>query len=590
MKNRKSQKPTHSHQNSIRRRDFLSRSLQMAGLGFSFNPFDFVAQNIALGFISEAQAGDQNPQQPGYFLNLFMFGAVDQSFYLPLSLSDENFDPENPGCISEWSLDYQSGERPRYKNHQYRLANGHELLAPVFWKTGLPLSTGSHLPAYKMLEKAMIFRGMTVRTEEHLEAAKNNYNGESPVSLLGAMGDASRSPLQSVHVGGPPVPDQSFRSKQSSVRFIQTPTDELLKQILSPFDTEGDTPKLANQLLKNQDQMESAYQNAVQTMNRFLASRQAGVKKIEAEKTKALNLIRSGLQGYQAEYNTLVAKYLNLIGQCAGQDIIGITDFNNRVDLSNSMYGRDRALGDMSINNPNIISTGLLRDHLNSTAQIPLLAQYMAAAEYLFKNDLTRCILMAVQPPKIGSIQPGPNDVWEIDEHFHSPLWGIVFRSYLYRSLLTCMNEFQNALNINNSSGENISDHLVMALNSEFGRMHRRAQASETGYYLGIAGSDHLGNGANSLLFSKKLDKLHIVGNLKENPSSIPDYAGKVGLGDTVRWLDGSRARPLDIRDWMGTVAYLVGSANPSLNHPSLIAKNNSNGYDLLTEFGKESY
>jgi len=166
--------------------------------------------------------------------------------------------------------------------------------------------------------------------------------------------------------------------------------------------------------------------------------------------------------------------------------------------------------------------------------------------EYSFQNLIYPELRMISDNSLVGT---NVRSIYQFDQHTDGGMMSLVLTSLLYHIVLSCVYELVDVLK---RAGQ--WENTVIMCQGEFGRSPRDNSA--------VMGSDHGWEGAGSTIFSGKLSRPYILGNLTSVLNGT--YKG-TWQGSTTNLVDGGRY-PLRVEHVASTVANMLGVKTPTPN------------------------
>jgi hypothetical protein len=313
----------------------------------------------------------------------------------------------------------------------------------------------------------------------------------------------------------------------------------------------------------NNGNVEAAIDQALQRMSASAADKNKFLPSTFATRFNAKKMMMKQFGNLQASYNTLVAKYRNLINRSfAAEGNLSLVGVDDRA-IPGLGTGPYRVLENEFLTGSDI------RTITNSGTGIDQLAEGMAVAEFMLIQGLSSSVniqsgqflkahYQSTINPTNNAVRTNVSPNHTMDVHFTGSHVGTILFSRYYRAVSACLFELiGNLKSAPAGNGRSIFDQTVMTVTSEFNRLPRTD----------ASGADHGWQGSNFTIFSGMVDKLTVVGNVKTTDGS------KRGTWGLAAPLDELNGREAIIGNAASTVAAMTEVKSPTPNDQSFVYK-----------------
>ncbi|MEK6774864.1 MAG: DUF1501 domain-containing protein [Bdellovibrionota bacterium] len=550
------------------KKDFQPTRRQVLGmLGTSMftpmlsNPLRVLVAGIVDGLIMKSQAmAAVNATLPprNYVFIGFAGGPMRVHFDCPLTPYTNQAVVANSGVVTRWT----SASSAAYTSTAFT-RGGNTVNMPHLWNCSLPTAAGGSVPMANLLDNMLMIRGINNGSDGH---ALNYFKTTRPVnqssSIDGAVADRSNMAIPSASLlrGN----SGAFKSKSGVAPSMMPAGANPLQGILSAFDQSKDG--LNSGFQSRQLAMDSAFQQAMQSLGNYAKSGIPGTENLYTMRTTVEKVVRAGIGDLASAYNSIYQKYVGLMRAVATSPIPGITD--TAISLGSFSQNGFRVGGATTY-----VGSGFdPRTMVNSNTNISLLAENFAVAEYLLVNGYTNSINMGSSSIFKLNFANNYNE-WILDEHSGGGNLSMIANAFMWRVVATFINEFANVL-----KSKNLWKETVIHLGGDFGRNPNKS---------GV-GSEH-GWMANSVsLISGAVTKPYVIGNTHWNGSPYADrnvYTGTWGAAAPTM-VDG-QAQELTLGHVASTICGLLRVESPTPNNNPLFTEQNGGTVVPLVEPAK---
>ncbi|MBC7458478.1 MAG: DUF1501 domain-containing protein [Bdellovibrionaceae bacterium] len=275
----------------------------------------------------------------------------------------------------------------------------------------------------------------------------------------------------------------------------------------------------------------------------------------------------------QTSFDTLRDKYANLMRRsCSTESALILSGVDDVNVPGRSIKGYD-------VDDSDFFSGSNLNDIVTANSKIDGLAESLAIAEFMLKENLSSAFSFKVgglsdtrvtqtANKSSGSLSGEHRIDFGLDSHFLGSHPALVVHSRYYRALSAGLFEFIQQLKSVPTSKGNLFNQTAIVVNSEFGRQPR----------LSAVGADHGPGSASYTIFSGMVKDLTVLGNIKSTDSDA--YGGTSGQAAGLKELGG---RTAILGNCLSTVSAMVEVKTPMPNDQSFVAKKNDQIVPLIT-------
>lgn len=517
-------------------------------------PFEMFLTNMMVNLLQSGTAhaaGDEAAFQDFKFISLVLAGGAPRYYWdLPIQPNGNDAIVANAMVVNRF---VKSGANI---NAEYATTKVGDYYMPHVWSGNIATTAGV-VPMSKLGQNMMIMRGIDFQIDSHqINRERQLAPVSGGISLSGLVADHATTPIPAVGRNG----GEGFYRGEKGIAYTELGGSDPLTNAMSPF-----TP-LGSMKTVNNGSVESAIDSALKRMSALSSDKSKYLPSTFATRFNAKKMMMKSFGNLQANYNSLVAKYTNLISR----------SFDAKGSLSLAGVD-DMAIPGLGTNPYRVRETEYLtgtdiRTITDAMTGINNLAEGMAIAEFMVTqglsssvniqaDDFTKVVYQAAYNTTSKLTRTNVRGIHPMDVHFTGSHVGTILFSRYYRAVSACLYELITQLkSVKLSSGQNLFDRTVMTVTSEFNRLP----------LINGSGSDHGWQGSNFTLLSGMVDKLTVVGNVKTNG----DGRGTWGQAEVMEELNGREAI---IGNAASTVSALVEVKTPTPNDQSFAYKD-SNG------------
>jgi hypothetical protein len=587
----------------------------------SLNPMRMLVEALADGFVRKVMAEESGTSAAARnFVNIGIFGAPPRWYWdLPLFpySGASGTVTNNGGVVSRFSGSVAaSGSDPgRYTSSSYAVHSFGGLSLPHLWSASIPTSGGSTAAMTNLAQNMAILRGVRQVGDGHdfLHGKFLRPDSSGP-SVHGILADQSSAYLPAVQLINSGMDFSNFFSSRigaalSNGTIAGSPLDTLLQPFMrttaNPFGGSGTS------LISRRDAIEGVMNEALDLIAETAKSAAPGSDALFSARSKAETFLNEAIEDFTSEFETLRAKYMNLIRRCADWSTSGSPGIiTGLTDQHISTYARDDSAGYMHRYNQFNFNSGTLieastpggadlrklikaktSDYTSSTASAPTDTTYssgmheaFAVTEFLLSRGYSSSISVALA----GMTNIGLNDAaftsqlyqsvtstsestrtrksgilstLTFDEHAASgggKHVSLLMNSLFFFQLSSCLYELSQSI------GTSGYENTVIHVSSEFSRApHQDGWGSEHGVYAGV-----------SSIFSGAIKNPVVVGNTTMHPSATSStyaYYGQWGVGGLTEVQ--STQTHLSAGHVASTLSHLLRIDSPTPNFSPLLVE-----------------
>lgn len=562
------------NKNCCSRRHFLAMT-GAAGLVSTTDPFEILLRSLVDGLISKAQAAETG-QEVGNLIDIHLDGA-------PTDWMIKSKNPRGQGNFinnEQLKTAFTAGGVTA-STREHRVSplnvNGITYHLPPLWHSQLPLSGGGSIAA-SQLWKHCLQTHNTMQGDGHLvNQVRWMKPSDGDTSLSGRVADLSSRAIPAVAME--PTRKDSYKSSRVSQVLTSGGAQNPLINVLAPFDRPAN--ELPGEFLNRRQAMDVAVMRALNLLRIAAASKNPGTENLFALRHTAEQTIRTGVSGVLNTYPALKAKYEGIIDRCVqaaqgvSNPVAGVGDRAISPSANREMILIGEPVTYVNMNGADVRTIFRTQAQAGAAATtLEYMAKGCALAESLIVNGFSNFVMFSEFSARnlyypetrryADNSLVGTNVVanYGLDQHNEGGLLSLVVNTFIHHALISCVYELMDCIR---RAGQ--WENTVIMTQGEFGRSPRQAD---------VMGSDHGWEGAGSTLFSGKLSRPFILGNLTSNTNG--QYIG-TWKGSSLNLVDGGRY-PLRVEHVASTVAHLVGINTPTPNSQSLLL----NGQQLVED------
>jgi hypothetical protein len=537
-----------SEDNNFSRRKFVAGGSSLAAAALIPTPVERLLNTLTRGFIRRAYAEETGNGEARNYLNILIPGGpLRYGFDHWLRIRDS--DPVlsfNP-MVSN-SMISGGGKVVGVANQFFRYNN---VLTPFMFGQNVFNGKGTQRPLANLLDNMLVIRGFASGFDGH---PFNATLQQAPVggvpSIAGLAADSSTKTFEAVQ-----WPDRgqwgTFASSKGKAlnKIGGSPLKALMEGFGAPAAGLG-----AGRNLKERNR--EAFDLAQSRLNAFIKTDFTGASSLSKNFSNAVSLMKKGTGNIDAYWNPAVARYKSVIENSMRQmGLVGVNDVALVSDQS-ALWKMFLADGSTITSSPDFD----MRQTMASAAAPPSLAEGLALAEYVFKEQLVSSLEIQVGSPTGLLVQglgmPGPiYTSITTDMHETGAIPATLIMNAYYRGLAAGMLELIDQLKATNIKGKNLWSETVIQVLSEF----ERAARSDG------SGSDH---GYNQLITSVYSGAIqngpYIVGNISRGGLGGA-YEGTQGLAAAIEGYN-QNGRPSPAMAASTVAAILRVAKNPFEN------------------------
>lgn len=525
--------------NKKSRRQFLQEiGALSSGAAFLQSPLGMITQSIIGSALtrSMAQAQSLNPRR---YVNIQLPGAPPRwMFDLMLNAygTTDVLNLNNPMVATKYAA-----SAGRYTGFEYRTVLLHGIRVPWIWQYNVPAAGGGTRPMSDLLANLLVLQGITTSNPGHPGSRRLHFKPSGATQSLGALSaDNSTAPIPAVNFNAQQFLFTSLKGK-SAVPLAST--GNMLQNLLTPFISQ------ASASFKNKKDSVSLKESLREVASALDAMGQSdqlnSLSLIESQKS-AEDLMNGSFGDLNLEWNTLLAKYTDLVNRSIKMTITGVNDLPIG-STTPSTRGLEYQIRGQIVQFPD------LRDLTSSAGlKIDKVAQQFAVTEYVLKKSLSYSFTMSIDAMSGLKTGAGLNTIatHDHDEHTTGQFPSMLINSLYFTAMSSCMLELISSL-----QAANLWQETVIDFGGEFNRLPN----------LDGSGSEHGYLGQSVSLFSGGFNGPLVLGNVKA-AQGIDAW----GKGAPVTEL----GRQLQLNDMAATIAYLLRTTNPITSANPLVTIN----------------
>lgn len=520
----------------VDRRKFMKGALGAAAGAIQSS---FLASAVYQGLVNKAISNELGIVNKNYLYIQHFFGPPRWCFDMPLHPAGDvsNFMPNNLVGTR-----YTGGSV--YDGVEYATTKVQGLDMPWMWQYNIPLAGGGTTSMANLADGLLIMRGCTTNNPAHSASAVLQYKPLGMTTSLPALAaDSSNAPIGAIDINSKYFRFDSTKGKAFS---RLTTGGNLLEKILEPFSNED----YAKGFINDQSSIKAQLDSTVGILDGLNKQKNDANDIINKANQDAVNLFTKDFGDYTATFNSLLAKYEDLIARAIapGQNLVGLTD---KAVGTSSTRGSTYHFHDGNVVN------GDLRDIIRTDTECFLMAEQFAVAEFLFINNITSAISLGcrgLENMRINNVRKTQS----FDEHKGGSMVSLMINTHYYLALSSCLYEL-----ISQYKAAGIYDDTIINIGGDFGRNPR-----DDG-----SGSDHSPEANTCTLFSGSMTGLNVIGNIKQDSQPEIGYSGTWGYQAG----NGSFGA-LNLGHVASTVAALIGVPSPVNSAESLVERDPSTG------------
>ncbi|MFS4457668.1 hypothetical protein [Bdellovibrio sp. HCB2-146] len=501
------------------RRDFMTGTAVLGASVLTPTPVERLAEVLTRGLISRAQAESIGIEGPRNYLNILMFGAPLRycfDHWMRTKASDPALE-FNPMVATKM---VSSGGRVVGTENATFNYNG--TLVPHMFSHSVYNGKGAQRPLTDLLNHMLVIRGFGTGFDGH---AFNVIAQQSPVggiaTLSGVAADMSKKTFEAVQ-----WPDRGSVSSYTSMNgkaLNKLAGATPLKSLLEGFGS----PQQGLVMGRNvKDRNRAAYDLAQARLKAYARSNYAGAKNLSLNMTNAVDLMKKGTNNIDSFWPAAVARYKSVIELSMRQSgLAGISDVP-MISAQNELWKVHVAAGNRGL----IVGANSdFRDAIKTMAAIDHLAEGLAMAEYVFRENLVTSL--EISTGELSGLNILEQNVAQFvshvgikDMHETGAITGLLITAAYFRGLSAGILELMDQLKgIQTSTGTAWSDTVVQVI-SDFNRSAR----------ISGGGSDHGYNQMVTSVYTGAFDKgPYVVGNIHLSGHG-GGYAGTQGIAAPI--------------------------------------------------------
>ena len=533
------------------RRDMLSQIGITLGATIASHPIQLLFETILNGMISKAHAQAANPRR---YLFIQHFGAPPRwTFDLFLTPYNTSNFVANAQVGTKYVL---SGGRATSVTYATVLAKG--INVPYMWQFPVPRAGGGDRPMTDLLNNLLHIRGVTTANAGHGGSAALRYRPLGAVKSVPALsGDASANPFPAVNLS---ATEFRYLSTKGKAAINLGNSGNMIQSLLTPF-----MGTLPAGYKANKQKVQTAINAALDEIEQYAIDRHPGADIISQSREGAETLLNEGFGDLTDTWNSLLAKYRDLISRAIDPTRI-FTGINNApIGLTGN-----RTLTHRLSSITNILTTPDIRNLITANTTITRMAEHFAVAEYVLVNDLSSS--MAILPGGLTNLSLSGNTsaTPTFDEHYTGAIPSLYLNTMYYRAYASCLLELIDRL-----KAENIWNDTVIDTAGEFNRSARGAGT----------GSDHGFQGASAAIYSGAIAGPIVLGNIKKETGATSAAPGTWGYGAPVA---GQSSGQLTLGHIAATLAYLLRTQSPITAYSKIIGTDGTGKIVPTIELAKQ--
>ena len=542
-----------SNRNELDRRNFLKSLLLGTGTVFA-TPFDIYLSNVLLHYLQRGNAlaaGDVQAFADKKFIHFSMFGGATRwNWDLPLTPNDG----DTTGMANQMLITKMTTNSGQITGGSYATTKIGNFNMPYMWSGMMPTPTGN-VPMALLAQNMLTMRGIDLQVDGH---DSNRYRQTVPTSgtsLLGIVAEQGTTPIPATafFAGG------NFYFSSKGVSLVDGSGGSPLSTFMNPFSGGSSLTSVSN------SSVESALDRVMNIMSASSTGKHKYMPNTYTQRKNAKDLMKKDFGNLQGTYDTLKAKYQNLILRSFTDSscfLEGVEDRELRSQPGDPRHGFYTSAG------RRIYIPGDLRNIADSSTNVHLLAESMAVAEYMITQGFTSSVSLATSEFtnmmtsggyfEDNNAAAGSRDHFSMDSHGTGAYAGLLMQTKGYRAYSACLYELITKLKEVPTSYGNLFNQTAIAVTSDFNRAPRN-----DGF-----GTEHGYAGSSYTIYSGAIPELTVVGNVTDSK----DYYCGNWHAAPVDELGGRRAL---IGNVASTFATVLDLKSPTPNDASFVMKVN---------------
>jgi hypothetical protein len=548
------------------RRKFLKNAGSAAGgavLAAHLPPVEKLVQLILRDTLSKAHADSGTSK----YIYVDLYGAPPRWVFDQFleSKTGQSIDP-SPMAATNYVSSAGSVTGTEYRTTPYKGVP----VGPI-WNTQVATSSGT-APLSNLLDNMIVIRGYGSGIDGH---PSNSVRQTRPLpglgSVTGYVADSSSTLFKAIQfpaagVVGTISGFASILGTGETVLYPQPNHPNYVDQLLSAFGSRAETAPI-NALRDQYSALINSAQNVLSTAEQ---SDHPDFGPVAVDQRAAIQKIKDGVSGLDADWNSLYTKYLNIANASFFGTAPGFNDNQITVPADVGYTGNDNADSPWTVHadigrlwptagqdvrnwvNPNTLD-------LSSWAATFALAEYVVVHNYVSAYEL----YVAQPAPVTFAINhpAGVNSPYStpllFDQHFMGLMPGLFLTACTFRALGACLLELVNVL-----KAKGLFSNTVIHMAGEFGRLPRNTKG----------GSDHAFDGmVSSILTGLQTTGPLVLGNIlyqfsPTDPLYQAGYTGTFGYKapTTVAGQSGILLTPVHVASTLASLLKLP--VNPWIN------------------------